>query len=157
MPPISDKNSAVLILGTMPGAESLKQQAYYSHQRNLFWKIIREIIQSEVPATYDEKKKFLLQNKIALWDMCKACIREGSLDSNISHETPNDIADFTNRHPNLKAIAFNGKEAAKLFDKHIGSIPDIKLFVLPSTSPANAYIDWKTKIYEWSRLKTYIT
>ena len=31
---ISDKNSKILILGTMPGLASLKAEQYYGHQDN---------------------------------------------------------------------------------------------------------------------------
>lgn len=154
--PITDKNSQVLILGSMPGVESLKQQAYYSHPRNLFWKLIEEITGEEIPSDYNQKKTLLLENKIAVWDMCKSCIREGSLDNDMSAETPNDLNTFVEEHPNLKVIAFNGKKAAQLFGKHIGSIQGIKLTVLPSTSPANAGVPLETKKEEWNKLKKFL-
>jgi hypoxanthine-DNA glycosylase len=156
IPPIVNENSKVLILGTMPGAESLKKQAYYSNSRNLFWKLIEEITQKDVPNTYKDKTNYLINNNIAVWDMCQSCIREGSLDSNISQEIPNEINGLIRNYPNIKAIAFNGKEAAKLFGKYIGSIPGIKLIVLPSTSPANAAITWESKKREWARLKDFL-
>lgn len=153
---VIDEKSKVLILGTMPGVESLKKQAYYGNTRNLFWQLMAEVTGNKVPERYAEKKQFLLQNKIALWDMCQACFREGSLDSNISEETPNEIKTFVEKHPNIKVIAFNGKESAKLFAKHIGSLKRIKLLALPSSSPANAGISWQTKVSEWNKLKTYL-
>lgn len=154
--PVADENSMILILGTMPGIESLKKQAYYGNSRNLFWKLIVEVTGKKVPEEYEAKKQFLLKNKIALWDMCQACFREGSLDSNISEETPNDIKTFVEKHPNIKVIAFNGKESAKLFAKHFGSLKGVKLLDLPSTSPANAGISWESKVSEWSKLKAYL-
>jgi len=151
--PIADENSRILILGTMPGLESLRKQAYYGNTRNLFWKLTEEVTGKKVPEEYAEKKQFLLKNKIALWDMCQACFREGSLDSNISEETPNDIKSFVKKHPQIKVIAFNGKESARLFAKHFGSLKGIKLLALPSTSPANASISWNIKVSEWSKLR----
>ena len=153
---IADNESSVLILGTMPGVESLKQQAYYSHPRNLFWRLIDEVVGSESPKTYEDRVAYLKENKIALWDMCQSCIREGSLDSNISEETPNDITSFVADHPSIKAIAFNGASAAKIFKKHVGQINGVQLVHLPSTSPANAGIKWETKVEEWSELKEYL-
>lgn len=154
--PVVDANCKILIMGTMPSVESLKKQAYYGNTRNLFWQLMAVVTGKKVPEEYDEKKQFLLKNKIALWDMCQACFREGSLDSNISEETPNDIKSFVEKHIQLKVIAFNGKESAKLFGKHIGSLDGIKLLALPSTSPANAGVAWDTKISEWSKLKEYL-
>lgn len=147
--PISNKHSKVLILGTMPGVESLRQQAYYGHPRNLFWKLIEEVTGKQVPITYEDRKTYLLQNHIALWDVCQSCFREGSLDKDISGEVPNDLTTFLSQHPNIKAIAFNGQSAAKLFGKHLGSISGIRLLGLPSSSPSNAGVSWEVKVEEW--------
>lgn len=153
---IEDQNTKVLILGTMPGVESLKHQAYYAHPRNLFWRILVEITGHELPKDYSERVQLSKSAGIGLWDTCQACVREGSLDSAISEETPNDIEGFVNSHPNLKAIAFNGKKAAQLFAKHIGAIPGIRLLRLPSTSPANAGVSREEKVREWGKIKEYL-
>lgn len=156
LPPIVDDHCRLLILGTMPGAESLRQQAYYSHPRNLFWKLIATVTDEEAPDTYDERVAYLKKHGIALWDICQSCIREGSLDADISAELPNDIHDFITEHPTIQAIAFNGKTAAKLYAKHIGSIPGVRLLSLPSSSPANAGVTWEDKEEKWGKLKTYL-
>lgn len=154
--PIVNINSKILILGTMPGIESLRKQEYYGHSRNLLWKMIAHITGNEIPEQYKEKVKLLNAEGIALWDVCMTCIREGSLDSNIQDETPNDLHTLIDKYPTIKAIAFNGKEAAKLFGKHIGSMEGIRLISLPSTSPANASIPMKTKIEAWVQLKDFL-
>lgn len=150
--PIVNEECRVLTLGTMPGAESLRQQAYYAHPRNLFWKLITEVTGEQAPRDYEHRKSYLLKHKIAVWDMCEACIREGSLDANISEEMPNDIQKFVADHPSIKAIAFNGQTAAKIFAKHIGNITGIKLLSLPSTSPANAGVSWEEKVRQWKSI-----
>ncbi len=154
--PIEDEKSQILILGTMPGVESLKQQAYYGHPRNLFWKLIAGVTGETAPESYDDKKKYLLKHKIALWDMCQACIRSGSLDSNISDEVPNDITSFIAGHHHLKAIGCNGRESARMFRKYRVGIENVTFIPLPSSSPANAGVSWEKKADEWSRLKEFI-
>lgn len=154
--PIYNANSKVLILGTMPGAESLKNQEYYSYSRNLFWDLVSESLSKKKPTSYSEKKKLLLDNKIAIWDVCKTCVREGSLDANIEDEVPNDLASFLNENKNIKVLAFNGKEAAKLFGKSFGSISGIKLISLPSSSTANTGQSWDFKVVEWSMIKEFL-
>jgi hypoxanthine-DNA glycosylase len=42
--PIVDKNSKILILGTMPGETSLQLQQCYGHKGNKFWKLIFAMI-----------------------------------------------------------------------------------------------------------------
>ncbi len=131
-------------------------EQYYSNKRNLFWKLVTEVIREPMPESYEDKINLILKKGIALWDVCMTCIRDGSLDSNITDEAPNVLQSFIVQHPNIKLIAFNGKEAAKLFGKHIRSIQGIKLLVLPSTSPANAGVSMETKLTEWGKLKNYI-
>ena len=79
--PSIDNNSEILILGSMPGVKSLKEQQYYAHPQNRFWKVMgvvcNETNLSEY--TYDLKLKTLLKNNIALWDTIKTCKRLGSL------------------------------------------------------------------------------
>lgn len=112
--------------------------------------------EEEAPDTYDERVAYLKKHRIALWDICQSCIREGSLDADISAELPNDIHAFVADHPTIQAIAFNGKTAAKLYAKHIGSIPGVRLLSLPSSSPANAGVTWEDKVEKWGKLKTYL-
>jgi len=154
--PVVNDHSRVIILGTMPSVESLRKQAYYGNDRNLFWKLMAKVTGKGVPLDYEERKAFLLGNNIALWDMCQTCVREGSLDSAISEETPNDIPFFVQKHPGIRAIAFNGKASAMLFAKYFGSIEGVELYSMPSTSQANASIKWEVKVGEWSKLKAYL-
>lgn len=151
--PVVDKHTRILILGTMPGIESLKQQAYYSHPRNLFWKLMGILTKASVPGDPVAKKKFLLAQGIGLWDVCKTCIRKGSLDQHISEETPNDVRGILKKYPGVKAIAFNGAKAYSLFVKHFGSVHEIKVYELPSTSPANASISLDHKTKQWEKIK----
>jgi hypoxanthine-DNA glycosylase len=154
--PIADKSSKVLILGTMPGEDSLRKQEYYGHSRNLFWQLVENITNEKIPQDYKGKTKLLLQNKIAVWDVCMTCFRNGSLDSNIANETPNELISFISDHPTIKAIGFNGQKASKLFRKHFDKIPGIKMIPLPSSSPANTGISKDEKNIEWGKLRAYL-
>lgn len=154
--PVIDEKTQILILGTMPGAESLKQQAYYGHPRNLFWKLISEVVGRDAPESYASRQSFLLKYKIGLWDMCQSCIREGSLDENISHESPNDLKDLLSNYPKIKVLAFNGVKAFKLYGKHFDSISTVHILPLPSTSPANAGMSWDKKVEKWMEIKEHL-
>lgn len=156
LPPVVNGKSKVLILGTMPGKDSLKKQAYYGNDRNLFWKLLANVVGKEVPTEYEARKVFLLENKIALWDVCQTCFREGSLDNAITGETPNELISFLQKYPEIKAIALNGQKAEKLFTKYFGRIPGIELYSMPSTSGANAGIKRETKVSRWSKIKNYL-
>ena len=139
--PSVDNNSKVLILGSMPGVKSLTERQYYAHPQNRFWKVLGRICneQNLHESEYKQKLTILLSNNIALWDIIKSCRREGSLDSDIQDETPNDIRKLLKQYPNIKIICLNGNKSYFAFKKYF---PDIKTeytcYKMPSTSPANA-------------------
>jgi len=116
--PISNSETRVLILGTLPGEKSLLLKEYYGHPRNKFWKIISAITKNELPSTYPEKQALLLKTKIGIWDVAHSAIRNGSLDNAINNEKPNDLESFISNHKNLRVIGFNGEKSEKLFDKY---------------------------------------
>ena len=90
-PPLANCKAEVLLLGTMPGIQSLAMAQYYGHPRNLFWKLIATIFDEPFPTDYKQKKEMLVRNNIAVWDVLQACERQGSLDSAIVEEVSNDF------------------------------------------------------------------
>lgn len=158
--PVIAPQSRILILGTMPGAMSLEKQQYYGFPHNAFWRIMTALTgRGEVPTEYDERLEMLRRSGIALWDVCHSCRREGSLDSNICEEIPNDIAELLAEYPSIRAVAFNGGPAYRLFRKHIGlgAIGEGRaVLTLPSTSPANASWSYERKLAAWMELKKWL-
>lgn len=153
--PIINKDSEILILGSMPGNESLKQQQYYAHPQNKFWQFIYRIFDKEMDLAYTDRTAFLERNKIALWDVFKYCEREGSLDSNIKNEEINDVAALLEKFKNIKYVFLNGGKAYDQFKKRI--LPDLKRLIpymkLPSTSPANNSIPMDKKLNAWKQIR----
>ena len=152
--PISNAETTILLLGTMPGDKSLELGEYYGHSRNRFWKIISTITSKELPITYSDKKELLLKSKIGIWDVAHKANRKGSLDSAIEDEEPNDLDGFISRHKNLKVIGFNGTKSEALFDKYFDRKSDLKYISLPSTSPANTGIDFDNICKLWRQILT---
>jgi TDG/mug DNA glycosylase family protein len=152
-PSVSETNARILILGTMPGVASLMAEEYYGNARNHFWKLMFTIFETSFSNDYATKKALLLQNKVALWDVLQACKREGSLDSAIEQEVPNDFNDFLEKHPEITHIFFNGQKAAAYFKKYVKTTKAYHLQVLPSTSPANAGKGFEAKLTEWKGIR----
>jgi TDG/mug DNA glycosylase family protein len=150
--PIADSDSKVLILGTIPGKESLRNTMYYAHPQNAFWKIIFALHEIPFSTNNRTRTEVLLQNKIALWDVLQSCSRKSSLDNDIRMEQPNDLRAFLTTHPEISEIFFNGRGAAGYFKKYFD---DIKLpnRIMPSTSPAHA-VRWEKKLEAWQAIKT---
>ena len=155
-PPIIDRNSEVLILGSFPGEESLRKKQYYGHPQNQFWRIIGEITCENLNGLeYPEKKKALLKHRIALWDVISSCERPGSLDSSIRNERMNNLGKIHRLAPNIRLIVFNGKKAGKYTHEFKG----YRTKVLPSTSPAytlkyeKKLKEWKAAVGEWTKTR----
>ena len=150
--PNIDKNSEILILGSMPGVKSLEEQQYYAHPQNRFWNLMGMFCNTGNLAelNYQNKLQILLKNKIAIWDVIKSCNRNGSLDSNIQNELPNDIPELLKQFPNIKIICLNGNKSYSAFKKHFPKLfGQYKCYKLPSTSPANARYNLENLYKEW--------
>ena len=143
--PVEPECARILILGTLPGVESIRRGEYYAHPRNAFWSIMGELFGAGRDLPYPERLRKLAAHGVMLWDVLHAAHRPGSLDSAIHPRrlVPNDIPGLLARHPELKVIAFNGGPAERLFRRHVAKkcgnlLAGAELVRLPSTSPAHA-------------------
>ena len=155
-PPIVDARSLVLVLGTLPGEESLRRHEYYAHSRNLFWPIVCALFGDDPPASYAERLNFVVRRRIALWDVCAAGQRAASADATIRDEVPNAIDELLMTHPAIRAVAFNGSGARRLHDRHFARRAELAYFALPSTSPAHARLGFADKLAQWRALRTVL-
>ncbi|WP_418301936.1 DNA-deoxyinosine glycosylase [Lysinibacillus fusiformis] len=159
--PIVDSSTKVLIVGSMPGKQSLEKQQYYGNPRNHFWPIIGKLLQIEVPDDYSERMALLRKNAIGLWDTIEACERKGSLDAAIRNEKPNDFQTLFENYPNIELVLFNGAKAFDVFKKHIG----LKLLAeraykkMPSTSPipGKNIKSFDEKVEDWRIMQSYLS
>lgn len=159
-PPIVAGKPHLLILGSMPSITSLQKRQYYGHARNAFWPIMGELFGFDCHADYLQRKKILTDNGIAVWDVLKSCQRHGSLDANIASESirVNDFALFFDHYPSIKRVFFNGGMAASFYKKYV--LPELPSrfrhldhMRLPSTSPANASLNFKEKLKAWKTIQ----
>lgn len=135
--PVFDGRSRVLILGSFPSVKSREVAFYYGHPHNRFWKMLGGVFGCAVPETIDDKRAFLLERGIALWDVIKSCDIIGSSDASIKNVVPNDLSLILNSCKIEKILA-NGATSAKLYEKYCFDALQRKIIRMPSTSPANA-------------------
>ncbi len=147
----------VLILGSLPGDRSLKENQYYAHPQNRFWPVITTILNNEAAINYSERIELLQTNSICLWDVCKSANRPGSMDTDILEVVPNNIIHLLDQYPSISAILFNGQKARQLFDRYQTCYKELQYITLPSTSPANARFHRAHLIQAWSILSKLIT
>lgn len=136
-PPLYDKDSKILVLGSFPSVKSREQLFFYGHPQNRFWKVTAAVFGDDVPKSIEDKKAFLHKNHIALWDVIASCDIEGSADSTIKNVVPNDL-DAIIKNSRVKRIFVNGKTAEKYYNKYTKDKLGRAAVCLPSTSPANA-------------------
>ena len=149
-PPITYKDSKILILGSFPSIDSFENSFYYAHKRNQFWKILSKL--SGCPINNRDQKMWLLkQTKIALWDMVKSCSRDNSLDSSLEDIEVNSIAEFLDNHSTIERVAFTGRLAERLFKMHFDYL-DIETIYLPSPSSAYAKMSFDRKLEKYREL-----
>lgn len=156
--PIAARDAKALVLGTIPGRQSLAEGRYYAHNRNAFWFIMEQLfrVKAEMEELdYEARVAMLKAAGVAVWDVLLSAKRDRSVDSAIvaGSEVANDFRAFFPRHDQLRTIFFNGARAEALFRRFV--LPDLPqlyglpLKRLPSTSPANARFTRYDKLEAW--------
>ncbi len=157
-PPIENPTAHILILGSMPGKESLRAGQYYAHPRNAFWTIMGELVGAAPALPYEARIKKLKSAGIALWDVLASCKRHSSMDADIEAGSicANDFASFFRAHPHIAHVFFNGTMAEQCFHKYVQPTLEqglenrpLHYLRLPSTSPANASMSYRQKLNAW--------
>ncbi|KKG13788.1 2-hydroxyacid dehydrogenase [Methanosarcina sp. 2.H.T.1A.6] len=135
-PAVLDEKTEILILGSLPGDESLRKQQYYGNPGNDFWRLVgRAIGENLQDMDYNTRLEILKRNRLGLWDVFKAGSRDGSQDSKIKDEEINQFSILKEIAPELKLVCFNGKKSGEYepFLRKMG----YKTKVLPSSSGMN--------------------
>ncbi len=136
--PIFDARSRVLVLGTMPSPKSREAGFYYAHPQNRFWKVMAALFEEPEPLGNEARAAFMLERRVALWDVLASCTIEGASDASISNARPNDLSRIGLAAP-LEAVFTTGSKATGLYRRFCaGMLPGVPHVGLPSTSPANA-------------------
>ena len=152
--PIANRLARVLVLGSMPGAASLRAGRYYAYPHNAFWPIIGELFGADPDVDYGKRILMLKRAGVALWDVMASCVREGSLDGDIDDASivPNDFHAFFAAHARISHVFFNGAKAETCFRRYVlPKLADRGLHFtrLPSTSPAHASLSLPQKLKAW--------
>lgn len=148
IPPLYDRNSRILILGSFPSVKSRETEFFYAHPQNRFWRILENIYGCEHCESVSDKKKLILSNHLALWDTIASCDVTGSADSSIKNVKPNDISVILNNAA-IERIFCNGSMSYKLYCRYILPVVKTEAYKLPSSSPANAAYSLERLIDEW--------
>ena len=152
IPPFINKESKVLILGSLPSVASRKYGFFYAHPQNRFFKVLAKVFNEEEPKSINERKRFLNRHNIALYDVIYECDISGSSDSSIRNVVPIDLKGILMEYPNIKRIYTTGKKAKDLYDKYLKEVGGREAIGLPSTSPANATMNIEELVIQYQKI-----
>lgn len=153
--PVYDERSRVLLLGSFPSPASRRAGFFYGNPRNRFWRVIAEVRDSPVPETTAEKTRFLLENRIALWDVIASCDIRGASDGSIKNAVPNDIGVILDA-ADIKAVFTTGRAAYKYYLRFLLPSTGREAFYLPSPSAANAQTNVSDLIDSYGIINRYL-
>lgn len=154
-PPSVTPDCSVLVLGSLPGDESLRQAQYYAHPRNAFWKIMGSLLGFDPSLPYGERLSLLNRGGVGLWDVVASGVRPGSLDQHISQEQPNDIAALLDSFPGIGVVCCNGTASHKYLKRYFPELflrETLSVIQMPSTSPAAARLTYEQKFRAYEEI-----
>lgn len=155
-PPVVNGRTRVLVLGSLPGEESLARRQYYANPRNHFWRLMGAVIAEDLPVlAYERRLETLLEAGVGLWDTVGSATRRGSLDGNIRDHQANDLRALAERLPELRAVGFNGAKSAAIGLPQLAGHDRLALLPLPSSSPAYT-LGFEEKLRAWRRLGDFL-
>jgi len=156
-PPVVDAGTRVLVLGSLPGEQSLARRQYYGNPRNQFWRLIGAVTGRDlVPLPYEARLAALLEAGVGLWDTVASATRRGSLDSAIRDREDNDLVRLADGLPELRAVGFNGGTSAAVGMPLLAGMPALALVALPSSSPAYT-LGFEAKVERWMALRRFLS
>lgn len=150
--PIYNKDSKILILGSMPSKVSRDSNFYYANKTNRFWPVMSILFNKDLNTNL-EKEQFLIENNIALWDVIASCDINGSSDSSIKNIKVNNINKIL-KETEIKYIFCTGLKAYAIFNKYFKI--NIPVIYLPSPSSANASLNIDNLVKKYTIIKEII-
>ena len=157
--PQMGRSCRILVLGSMPGAASLRAVEYYAHRQNLFWDCVFAAYDIARDLPYDDRVNSLNAHGVGLWDVLATCDRHASADATIKNAQANDFCQLFDQYQALMRICLNGAAAARYWQKLVvpslisggmsQRLNDTQIIPLPSTSAANAAMTRANKLQKW--------
>ena len=150
--PVVPANARILLLGSFPGEESLRQEQYYAHPRNQFWRLLGDILETPLAdLPYSRRLQRLTKLRIGVWDIITHCERDGSLDGDIRNPSLSQFDWLPKHAPRLRVIAMNGKKAGTAAAR-LDAL-GYRTIVLPSSSPAYT-LPYAEKLAAWRAIRS---
>jgi TDG/mug DNA glycosylase family protein len=160
VPDVLARGLRIVFCGINPGYVSAAAGAHFANPRNDFWRLLHDAGFTPRLLTPEEQFEALqfgigLTNAAARTTRGSGDLRRGDFDRKRLEQVAAELAPL--------AIAFVGKEAYRgLFGERPelgpqqGTLGDVGLFVLPSTSPANAAVPYTERLRWFEALRDWL-
>ncbi|NLZ77597.1 MAG: DNA-deoxyinosine glycosylase [Spirochaetales bacterium] len=135
--PVFQADSKILILGSFPSVKTREYGFFYGHPQNRFWPLLERIFGVKPLADIEDKRAFLLQHHLALYDVIYRCDIIGSGDASIRNVVPSDLSPML-KEADIRHVFCNGGTAYRFYQQYQERKTGYEAIQLPSTSPANA-------------------
>jgi double-stranded uracil-DNA glycosylase len=162
VPDVLASGLSVVFCGINPGRVSAAAGAHFANPRNDFWRLLHDA--AFTPRLFEPREQFdLLELGIGVTNAAYRTTKgSGDLRRGDFDDSARRLGALA-RELSPRALAFVGKEA---FRGAFGTRPelgpqfrtlgDAGLFVLPSTSPANAAVPYSERLRRFRELRTWI-
>ena len=152
--PLFDKESIILILGSFPSVKTREYGFFYGHPQNRFWPVMETLFHVDLSKDIPERRAFLLDNRLAVYDSIYQCDIIGSSDASIENVVPSDLMPIF-QSADIQEVFCNGATSYKYYQKYHAKKTGLPGVKLPSTSPANARYRLEDLVKEWSVILEY--
>lgn len=125
------------------------------HPQNRFWRVLSDLWGVPLPETVSQKREFLLEHHIALWDVVARCEITGASDQSIRNVVPNDLGVIL-KQADIRAIFTTGAKAHTLYQQYCFPDTGRTAIRLPSTSPANCRMQYADLLQAYKILRETI-
>jgi hypoxanthine-DNA glycosylase len=152
--PLFQTDSKILILGSFPSIKTREYGFFYGHPRNRFWPLLERIFGVKLSTDIEERRAFLLQHHLAVYDVIYRCDIIGSGDASIQNVVPSDLSPIL-KEADIRQIFCNGGTAYRYYQTYQEQKTGVNAIQLPSTSPANARFSMDDLYHQWKIIKAH--
>ena len=115
--PLFRADSKILILGSFPSVKTREYGFFYGHPQNRFWPLLERIFGVKLSTDIEERRAFLLQRHIAVYDVIFQCDIIGSGDASIQNAVPSDLSPIF-KEADISQVFCNGGTAYRYYKKY---------------------------------------
>jgi double-stranded uracil-DNA glycosylase len=162
VPDVLGPGLSVVFCGINPGRVSAAAGAHFANPRNDFWRLLHDA--GFTPRLYEPHEQFaLLELGIGVSNAAYRTTKgSGDLRRSDFEDSASRLEQVA-RSLSPRALAFVGKEAFRGafgtrpdLGPQVKTLGDVGLFVLPSTSPANAAVPYSERLHWFRALREWI-